>query len=251
MRALGIDVSVRRGLDIVCLDDRRAPIAVAGGIDMGTLREVVARLMPDIVCIDSPPAWALAGRSRLAERQLAALGVSSYATPSDAAGRAFYDWMQVGFEVFRAVADHYPVYRGGDPRGHAAEVFPHACAAFLAGRLPEQTEGKRAFRSDVLRAHGVEMGRVRTQDQIDAALAALAGLVALEGHRCSVGDPAEGVMLLPVPGPPPRLSRSGATPSRARCLPAVDPTGPSRYHGPPLGGLAGGPVAPPGREPRR
>jgi predicted nuclease with RNAse H fold len=250
VRALGIDVSVRRGLDIVCLDDRRTPLAVVGGIDTGTLREVVAGLMPDIVCIDSPPAWALAGRSRLAERQLAALGVSSYATPSDAAGRAFYDWMTVGFEVFRAVEDGFPLYREGDPRGHAAEVFPHACAAFLAGRLPEQTESKRAFRSDVLRTNGVEVGRVWTQDQIDAALAALAGLVALEGHHCSVGDPAEGVILLPVAGPPPRLTRSGTTPSRARCLPAVDPTGASRYHGPPLGGLAGGPVAPPGREPR-
>ncbi|MEA2669855.1 MAG: hypothetical protein QOG45_75 [Chloroflexota bacterium] len=250
MRALGIDVSVRRGLDIVCLDDRRTPLAVVGGIDTGTLREVVAGLMPDIVCIDSPPAWALAGRSRLAERQLAALGVSSYATPSDAAGRAFYDWMTVGFEVFRAVEDGFPLYREGDPRGHAAEVFPHACAAFLAGRLPEQTESKRAFRSDVLRTNGVEVGRVWTQDQIDAALAALAGLIALEGHHCSVGNPAEGVILLPVSGPPPRLTHSGTTPSRAPCLPAVDPTGPSRYHGQPLGGLAGGPVAPPGREPR-
>ena len=37
-------------------------------------------------------------------------------------------------------------------------------------------------------------------DQVDAALAALTGLVALEGEWSAVGDPESGVILLPAPG---------------------------------------------------
>jgi len=37
-------------------------------------------------------------------------------------------------------------------------------------------------------------------DRVDAALAALTGVLALEGHWECVGDPAEGVILLPPEG---------------------------------------------------
>jgi hypothetical protein len=38
---------------------------------------------------------------------------------------------------------------------------------------------------------------LRTVDQIDAGLAALTGLLALEGEFCALGDPQEGVIVLP------------------------------------------------------
>ena len=48
----------------------------------------------------------------------------------------------------------------------------------------------------VLEARGVDTRELRSVDGVDAALAALSGLMALEGKYCIVGSFAEGVIVL-------------------------------------------------------
>ena len=84
------------------------------------------------------------------------------------------------------------------PHGTAAEVFPEASAVLLEGRLRSADEPKREFRRRVLERHGVDTTLLPTVDRIDAAVGALTGLLAMEGQRTTVGDPDEGVILLPV-----------------------------------------------------
>jgi predicted nuclease with RNAse H fold len=198
--ALGIDVSLSHGLDAVVLNERGELTFPPENIDLSALRPLVDEVRPDIVAIDSPPAWAREGRSRPIECQLQRLGIHVYACPADPGEHVFYRWMRVGFDVFRVVADAgYPLYRGG-PVGarQAIEVFPHASAVALGGRLPASGLGKMAWREGVLRHAGVATDRLRTLDQIDAALAALTGLRCLAGSFCTVGEEDDAVMVLPI-----------------------------------------------------
>lgn len=200
MRSLGIDVGVAKGLDLVLMDERRVPLHVLSKVRVADVGRLIDDLRPDVVAIDSPPRWAPNGRSRLTERELAGRNVHSFNTPSGEHGRGnrFFAWMEVGFEVFRTAAEHgFPTYAAGNPRGHAIEVFPHASAVVLAGSLPPKGSAKHAWRGRVLRAQGVRTDELTSADRIDAALAALTGVLALQGKRFAPGDPAEGVIVLP------------------------------------------------------
>jgi predicted nuclease with RNAse H fold len=206
MLALGVDVGVRKGLDLVILDASRRRVVSSRAITLEGLREVLREATPDIVAIDSPPEWARAGRSREAERGIRRWGITCYATPTAERGaeHPFYEWMRRGFECFLAALDFgYPRYRYGSAYHTAIEVFPHASAAALRGRLPPRGTSrrpgrKRAWRGAVLEAHRVDSSELRSLNQVDAALAALTGMLALEGVLLPVGEPEEGVIVLPV-----------------------------------------------------
>jgi predicted nuclease with RNAse H fold len=200
--SVGVDVAeARKGLDLVALDADRHVVASHRHLTVEQVAGLILdQLRPDMVCIDSPSGWSHSGRSRQSERELARLRISAYATGPDPGDHSFYRWMRVGFEVFSAVAERYPLFRGDNPSRRAAEVFPNATAIFLAGRRRSREESKLQFRRQVLRARGVDNGLLSGIDQVDAALAALTGLVALEGEWSAVGDPDEGVILLPAPG---------------------------------------------------
>ena len=200
MLAVGVDVAEeRKGLDLVALDSARQVFASHGGLTVDGVAELImSDLRPNIVCIDSPSGWSLTGPSRQAERDLARLRIPAFATGTDPGDHSFYRWMRVGFTVFAALASQYPLFQGGDPSGRAAEVFPSASAVMLAGRARTKGESKWQFRRHVLLANQVDVRMVTGIDQLDAALAALTGLVALEGQGHWVGDPDEGVILLPV-----------------------------------------------------
>jgi hypothetical protein len=207
VRAIGIDVGGERvkHLDVVVMDVDRQISAVGSRVPVAKLAALLADHRPDVVCIDAPPAWAPIGaRSRMTERELRLLGIQAYYTPDKAAGEAnaFYDWMRNGMAAFRAAERAgFPVYRAGKIAGHALEVFPHASATVLAGCLPpgrQSTTTKRAWRAGVLRAQHVPTSQLQTLDQVDAALAALTGLVALElGDPFAPGMPEEGRIVLP------------------------------------------------------
>ena len=210
---MGVDVSVRRGLDVVVLDERRrlveAPLARQTPDD---LEGLLLRLRPDAVAIDSPPAWGVRGTSRRAERELIALGLPCFRTPSDPALREhpFYGWMFAGHAAFAAAARAgYPCFTGGrEGRGRALEVFPHGAAVALAGGRPppgtaRRPATKRSWRAAVLEADGVEVAPLRTLDAVDAALAALVAVIVAEGGEWfSVGEPDEGCVVLPGSPPP-------------------------------------------------
>ena len=199
MRSLGIDVSASRGLDLVLLDEAAAILATHRRVEPADLLPLVEELAPDVVSIDAPPAWGTTGGSRLTERELRRFGIQSFGTPSDPkkADNAFYDWMRVGMSAFDAIADAFPRYRNGNVRGRALEVFPHASAVVLAECLPPTTTTKRAWRERVLRGHDVAIEQLRSMDQVDAALAALTGLLAMRGRFTALGDPKEGVIVIP------------------------------------------------------
>jgi predicted nuclease with RNAse H fold len=218
MRALGIDVGgSRKKLDLVVLDRRREPTFVASRVDVGDVERLVRDLAPDVIAIDSPPAWAPTGQgSRETERQLAMLGIRSFNTPSRERGEAsrFYDWMRTGFDVFAAAERAgFPRYDGRAVAGTAMEVFPHATETVLAGCLPPLEADKRAWRLRLLRRQEVRVTELRSLDQIDAALAALTGLLALElKEPFAPGIPAEGLIVLPTRVPPGVYARCEADP---------------------------------------
>jgi predicted nuclease with RNAse H fold len=201
MKSLGVDVSERRGLDLVLLEGPARVSQARSRVAVEDLRRLLPEWKPEIVAIDSPPGRGVRGGARQAERELLRLGIHSYGTPSrpDQMARPAYGWMRVGFEVFAACERlGYARYSGGPVVAPcAAEVFPHASAVVLGGGLPPRGMTKEAFRRAVLTERGVPLGPLGSLDLVDAALAALTGLHALQGDFSTVGDAEDGFILLP------------------------------------------------------
>jgi predicted RNase H-like nuclease len=218
VRALGIDVGIGKGLDLVALDDRRVPERVLPRVPLRSLPGLIGELAPDVIAIDAPPGWATGGGSRLTERMLAEFNIHSFNTPSASNGKGhrFYEWMRVGFRVFRAAARAgFPRYAAGEPRGTAMEVFPHATATVLAGCLRPKGIAKKTWREGVLRAQGVRIDELTSADLVDAGLCALTGVLALQGKHFAPGDPKEGVIVLPVVTLPARPFLPSVAPQQA------------------------------------
>jgi predicted nuclease with RNAse H fold len=191
--AIGVDVAARRGCDVVGL----GPTDVArplGRVRTGAeLRALLTDLEPAVVAIDSPPAWAATGR-RSCERALSARGISVFTTPDEATGtaKAFYAWMETGFAMFEAACAHPTL-----------ETFPHAVAVALRGRAPERgllkrPAEKRQWRRAALEESGIDTSHLRSIDEIDAALCAVTGRWYLAGRTEALGDPADGVLTVPL-----------------------------------------------------
>jgi hypothetical protein len=95
-------------------------------------------------------------------------------------------------------------------------VFPHASAVALAGSRPppgtsRRGTAKRAWRTAVLQAAGLDTSELRSLDAVDAALAALTALMVAEGTQWfSVGDPADGLIVLPGIRPDGPFPKSGS-----------------------------------------
>jgi predicted nuclease with RNAse H fold len=207
VRSLGVDVGVGKGLDLVLMDGKRMPIVVGSRKGSEDIERILAEWGPDIVAIDSPPRWATAGRSRLTENSLARLNIHAFRTPAEphAEGEDRFEWMRRGMDVFRLAEAHgYPLATGKPFAHRAIEVFPHASATVLAGCLPPRGMRKRQWREYVLRLQGVRTDDLTTVDRLDAALAALTGLLVLEGHESHLGDPTEGVIVVPTSAPAPK-----------------------------------------------
>jgi predicted nuclease with RNAse H fold len=203
--AVGVDVAARRGCDVVALDDERVARVVGRAWSPETLRQLLRSERPDVVAIDAPPRWAPSGRSRTAERELLRRGIAVFCTPDEAGGvsNSFYQWMETGIEMHAAAADFATL-----------EVFPHASAVAIRGRLPargvmRRVSTKHRWRVAALLEAGIDPHALRTIDEVDAALAAFTGLAHLNGGTIAVGDPCEGVIVLPTLHLPDRYAREG------------------------------------------
>jgi predicted nuclease with RNAse H fold len=210
---VGVDVSVRRGLDVVLLDHSRCILDARSALDPAAFKALLAKWRPTAVAIDSPPGCGrqAGASSRRCERDLRAIGVNIFLTPSDPDryARPFYDWIRVGERVYRAAENAgYPLQ--SEPtsvRNRSLEVFPHASDVFLRGGLPpagttKRVRTKRAWRLATLHDNGVDTNRLSrnhvgqpTLDSIDAALAALTALFAVNGDFTVVGDASEWIVL--------------------------------------------------------
>ncbi|HKI28492.1 MAG TPA: DUF429 domain-containing protein [Actinomycetota bacterium] len=246
MRALGIDVGIRKGLDLVLLGQDRTVLDTARRVSVDDLHKLVPDFGPDVVAIDAPPAWASSGRSRLTERELRWFGIQCFNTPSDPkmAEHPFYEWMTIGFQAFRAIEDGFPRYRSGPVKGSAIEVFPHATAVVLSGLLPPTGMSPHAWRRTVLRAQSVDAAALRSPDQVDAALAALTGLFALERRFSAPGDPREGKIVVPSATLPARPYRRATAPAPAREQPSLPGLAPCACGDPACTALTGREFAP-------
>jgi predicted nuclease with RNAse H fold len=152
------------------------------------------------VAIDAPCKWSLTGKARACERQLAGLGVSAFSTPSLAIGQvnSFYRWMVNGAELFRLLAPEYPLMADGTgvPGRLRFETYPHAIACALAGQILS-AKHKRLDRRRLLHLAGISTDALKTIDEIDAALCALAAQHVLAGTFKAYGDEAEGFIVVP------------------------------------------------------
>jgi predicted nuclease with RNAse H fold len=199
VKALGVDVGLRKGLDLVLLDEDRRVLDLAPKLPHERFREFVLAWAPDAVAIDSPPRWATPAGMRETERLMRRLGIQLYATPEEAkrSVKGFHDWMIAGMDAFRAIEDSYPLFRGDDPLMKSLEVFPHAASVVFSGGLRSREHEKHTWRRAVLEQQGVDTAQLRSPDLVDAALAAMTAVYALEGCYCWLGNPDEGVIVLP------------------------------------------------------
>jgi predicted nuclease with RNAse H fold len=200
--SVGVDVSEKRGLDVVVLDSmRRLADPPRQRVSPDELLVYLDGLKPDaaVVAIDSPPALGLSGASRPCELRLRARGVNVFSTPSDPARfeKPFYNWMRTGHEAFEAArAAGFGLFAPEKGiRDSALEVYPHGTDVALRGGPPapgvtKNPGRKRKWRTETLRMAGLrESHRLRSLDAVDAALAAFTGLCGLEGSFEAVGAP--------------------------------------------------------------
>ncbi len=200
IESMGIDVAIARGLDIVVLDDSLRVVFGPATARLVDLPDLIRLTEPNVIAIDSPPAWGLSGKSRPIETQLQALGISIFPTPAAEFAKDLHRWMETGFEVFKVAGDlGYPLHTAGASFARTAiEVFPYASAVVLRGSLAPVGVAKYVWRRSVLEAAGVACSEMRTTDHLDAALAALTGLRFLSGDFSVVGTPGDAVLVLPM-----------------------------------------------------
>ena len=142
-------------------------------------------------------------------------------------------WIGVGFELFEALAPlelyrpdaggavEGPVGEGALRHGRVCETYPDAvfCSLLAHRPPPKRTPWGLQQRIAALKLRGIvdDDGGLwqRTVDELDACAAAYAAYALSEGFGSWVGDPEEGVIVLPVeqleptyaPLPPPRRAR--------------------------------------------
>jgi predicted nuclease with RNAse H fold len=173
-------------------------------------------------------------RSRVCDALLFRRRLPLYPVPATGQALAAWEgWIEVGFDLFAALerlglyrphadgALEGPVGEGALRLGRLCETYPDAVFCSLLGHRPSP---KRTPWGLQQRIAALRMRRVvdddgglwhRTLDELDACAAAYAAYALAEGGGSWVGDPREGVVVLPIaeladrydPLPPPARSR--------------------------------------------
>jgi predicted nuclease with RNAse H fold len=208
MRVIGLDLTaspekatacavLTTGMDIV------AEGLVTGDEEIITLAETQR---PALVAIDAPLNLPLglccleescacrpisSSKGRQCERELSALGIGCYYTTK----RSIIKGM-----VYRAIA----LKERLEERGFAIiEVYPYASKVRLFGKLPRKTTvaGRQALQErlrHLILAIPSPQESLVSHDALDALLAAYTGVLCLKGQAEALGDPAEGLLHIPL-----------------------------------------------------
>lgn len=196
----GIDVGgERKGFHAVALRGKRivATLATCSATDAVAWCRAQAA---SAVAIDAPSQWSVGGRARPCERELARLGMRCFSTPSREVGQdhPFYRWMMNGATLFQLMTQYYRLYdrRGASLDAVCFETFPHAIACALAGRTLSAKQ-KRVERRRLLEEAGLVTGELRSLDDVDAALCAVAAQQVIAGRFKAYGEAVQGFILVP------------------------------------------------------
>jgi predicted nuclease with RNAse H fold len=150
-------------------------------------------------------------RARVCDWQLMRRGLPLY--PSPPAGEkpvGWQAWMGEGYALFTALEElgrYVPPANGrsegaaGPSHGRVFETFPDAAFCALAGHRPppKRTREGRAERLALLQRAGVRIPAGHSLHELDACAAALVARRFAAGEAGWVGDPREGVIVVPVP----------------------------------------------------
>jgi predicted nuclease with RNAse H fold len=197
---IGIDVGApTKGFHAVALQGTDVVDKIRSS-DAVHVAQWCVRRKAEVVGIDAPCRWrAESGDARVAEREIAADRISCFSTPTEskAGQHAFYTWMLAGQELYAALAPRYPLYTDRCVRTHVAiETFPQAVACALAGTIVS-AKIKFRVRGDLLRRYGIDAGALKSIDEIDAALCAVAASAFVSGKFRSYGDSVGGFIVVP------------------------------------------------------
>ena len=161
----------------------------------------IVELKATVVAIDAPCRWAVSGKSRLSERELAMDGekIQCFKTPerTSALGRPFYGWVFNGETLYDLLNASHSLFDGSLQTGAIVlETFPHAVACALAGKVvPARQKG--LVRRRVLAEQGFDISPLANIDVVDAALCALTALRFHQGLTKAFGDAREGFIVVP------------------------------------------------------
>jgi predicted nuclease with RNAse H fold len=202
-RWLGVDVGgKRKGFDVAVVDEHRL-LTLAGGLDRGSVLEVVEQCRPAVVAIDGPRSCAAKGETtREGERRLAKAICGIRWTPDAKTVRsnAYYAWIVEGLALFEALAGHDVI-----------EVFPTASWTRWHGARSGRTRS--AWSRTGLSELGLDGVPPRTnQDQRDAIAAAVTARQYWQGTTETIGT---------IVVPAARYARTSATTSKTSTLARV------------------------------
>jgi predicted RNase H-like nuclease len=202
LRVIGIDVGgPTKGFHAVTLDGLDI-VARWQGSDVTLLADWCVEQKAVVAAVDAPCRWRGPDLARAAERELAAEGISCYYAPTERRARehAFYQWMLPGADLYRALADRFPLYLGGAVTGPVAiETFPQAVACALAGKIVSaKPKEKRAVRRELLQRAGIALSGDENTDELDALLCAMTALGFALGKFKAYGDAEGGFIIVPV-----------------------------------------------------
>ncbi len=167
----------------------------------------VARWIADkgalVVEVDAPCGWSASGKSRLAERELAAEGISAFSTPGQSVvyEKDFYRWMRNGALLYQELNEAgFSLYSGVALKfGERScfETFPQAVACALAKTKVSAKQKATIRRKLLVEEARIEISKLKNIDLVDAALCAVAAAHLAQKRVKSYGDKAEGFILVP------------------------------------------------------
>ncbi|HZZ09550.1 MAG TPA: DUF429 domain-containing protein [Paraburkholderia sp.] len=201
----GIDIGGdRKGQHLVIL--RGAKIVCRLGAQ--TPEQMLARCLEfevKAVGIDAPCMWRVGERGRQAEKELAQRRIFSFATPTReravASQSGFYGWMFNGERVYEVFAPHFSLFKNEEVLNERVcfETFPHAITSAFLGHGVASAKQKRTQRRDVLERGGIDTTSLKSVDELDAALCAMAARFLLDGAVVTYGDETGGFVVVPDP----------------------------------------------------